>query len=70
MAKNIKVSKGVGRPRAANKLGIQAATRLSATLNEQLEKAAVKIERPPAWIMRRALEEWLDRNGFLSLPKS
>ena len=62
MAKPIK--RKVGRPPAENKLAIQSCTRLSEEMAARLSTAAVAIDRDPAWIMRTAIGEWLDRNGY------
>jgi predicted transcriptional regulator len=56
--------RGRGRPKQTETLGAYIATRISADRNDQLVRAAAKAERSPAWIMRRAVEEWLDRNGY------
>jgi len=60
MAKNNQ--KRPGRPKSESKLEFQIFTRLDAATNAALEAAAVKLERPPAWIVRKAVEEWLQRN--------
>jgi len=62
MAKEQK-SKG-GRPKQAVRLEIQAVTRLDTATNERLNTAAHKLDRAPAWVIRKALEEWLERNGY------
>lgn len=45
------------------RLAIQIFTRVDAATNAAIENAATKLDRPPAWIIRKAVEEWLSRNA-------
>lgn len=62
MAKEQK-SKG-GRPRQSVRLEIQVVTRIDEATNGRLNAAAGKTDRAPAYIIRQAITEWLDRNGY------
>jgi hypothetical protein len=66
MARDTKIQRG--RPKQEKTLEIQVSTRLPVDRNAQLVDAAAKQERSVSFILRKAAEEWLDRNGYAS-PK-
>jgi predicted DNA-binding protein len=61
MAKQPK--KSVGRPKIDGALESQIAVRVSAEVRERLEAKAQQLERSVGWVLRKAVEEWLERNG-------
>ena len=60
MAKTPK--KTPGRPKVPNPLESQIAVRVSASVRDRLDAKGQQMDRSVGWILRKALEEWLERN--------
>ena len=54
--------KPLGRPKTDDALESQIAVRVSADVRNQLESKAQKLDRSVGWVLRKAIEEWLQRN--------
>lgn len=55
--------RALGRPKSDKALESQIAVRVSSDIRARLESKAEQMERSVGWILRKSVEEWLERNA-------